>query len=51
MGTLNIGFGKAARIWDMTTNKPFARYLHCDKGETSSVEDSIQLALSFGNRF
>ena len=49
--TDNIGFNNCVRTWDMTTNKPSARYLHCDKGETSSVEDSIQLALSFGNRF
>ena len=49
--TDNIGFNNCVRTWDMTTNKPSARYLHCDKGETSSVEDSIQLALSFRNRF
>ena len=29
VGTLNIGFGKDTRIWDMTTNKEWGRYLHC----------------------
>ena len=51
VGTINIRFGKVVRTWDMSTNEPFARYLHCHKGETYSVEDSIQLALSFGNMF